>query len=158
MEKSITNIVVNNFYNRFSQAKSMGDIIKEKTEKIKVLVEDVKTQSRENPEKTAKDFQKQLSDFKREEISSTLLQQQMQSLLTRALEYYKVLQATGTEINISEEDKKFLEKISSSVDLYGVEKGKLIVLDTNYHQAIMDSVSQMSDNIRQSIFNHIISS
>jgi hypothetical protein len=149
-------LIVENFYKRFEQVKGLSVILKDKYENSKELVDKVQEGAKDNPKKTTKDFIEEIKGYKQNEIESMLLNQQIQSYTTRLLEYYSLITIGGLEIQIDEKDENFLKEVGKSVDLYGVEKGKLVVLDTNFGGTIKERVTNMEKPEQEAILTHML--
>lgn len=149
---NIEKLIVQNFEDRFEQVKGISDYIKSvSTENIE-LIKKVKEAGETEPSK----FTSDITTFKKNEMSMTLLNQQLQSLISRAIEYYTIIKMVDLPINLSSEDEKFLGGfLKQKIDLFGIEKGNLIVLNKEYHDVVMQQMSNLKEGELDKIFNYM---
>lgn len=149
----------NTISDRFELMKVIGDSIKTKTEEIKDVVDKVKSLKAGNSDLKPSDVSKELKSFRLNQTEIILLNETIKSISVRVAELYKVAKISGMEVDLDERDKSFIENFLSKnkIDLFGVEKGKLIMLDDKYHTLMKENMDKTQKNLEQDILNHIIS-
>lgn len=145
------NLIVENFLDRFNQLKGISEFLKKITDDNFKIIQDVKSSDEEIDKLSSK-----FITFKKNEMSMTLLNQQFQSLVGRVVEYYGILKMANLPINITSEDEKFLNKfLDQKIDLYGIEKGQLIILDRAFHDPIMERLNTLKEGEAEQIFSYM---
>lgn len=149
---STEKLVLQNFKDRFTQVKGIKDHFKKISDKNLEIVKEIKASSEEDSSK----FTRELTEFKKNEVTTTLLSQQLQSLVTRVVEYYVIIKGADLELELTDEDEKFLEGfLKEKTDLFGIEKGELIILNSQYHDVVMETVNNLKEGEAVQIFNYI---
>lgn len=149
---NIEKIIVQNFEDRFEQVRGISDYITKVSAENLELINKVK----ESDEEESSKFTSDITTFKKNEMSMTLLSQQLQSLIGRAIEYYTIIKMAALPTSLSDKDEKFLEGfMKQKMDLFGIEKGNLIVLDKVYHNDIMTQISVLKPNEADQILSYM---
>lgn len=135
-------MIVQSFEDRFEQVKGISEFLKTTSEESVETVKKVKESEETDPAK----FTADAILFKKNQVSISMLNQQLQSLIGRMIEYYTIIKMSELPTSLTAEDEKFLEGfMKQKLDLFGVEKGNLVVLDKEFHDNVMQSVSQLQD-------------
>jgi len=149
---NIEKLIVQNFEDRFEQVKGISDYLTQVSTENLELINKVK----ESEEEESSKFTSDITTFKKNEMSMTLLSQQLQSLISRVIEYYTIIKMADLPTSLSEKDEKFLEGfMQQKMDLFGIEKGNLVVLDKEYHDVIMQQISVLKPNEAEQIFTYM---
>lgn len=152
MMNNTEKLIVSNFEDRFTQIKGISDYIK----RISSTNLDIIKKVKEAEDKDISKFNADMVTFKKNEMSMSLLHQQLQSLVSRAVEYFTIIKIADLPISLSEEDLKFFEEFTKQkLDLFGIEKGELIILNKEFHNAVMDNISKMNDGEVDKIFEYM---
>jgi len=145
--------IKNTLVDRLEQVKEFSKLYEEYQKVIVNLITDIQA----NP-KTEADHKDTVLKFRDYGMKVELMKQSISSLTNRLVELYTLIKISGIEIPLEDRDVNFLDGAmkNGSLDLFRVEKGELKVMNADYHDMVMQSITNITPEQHKATYDSLL--